>query len=238
MFAVWLVPGVLMNLGFYTLTLFRDHSGYVLVTLPGLYALFGWISDACVRTIERQDRFPRLRPGISVAAVALLLAPSFGLVQAEQPWVRSVRENDHAGAQWTFMPKEFPPNETALLSESSTLYFHQYYPDYAIFHLSVFSPLEGRPWAMILHIERTRVDLPFYEAFDRAAALPPHVIPGDVRRILVLDGHLADRSHTWGRVRDDVPLEELTLPNGHVVHEFTVVPERPHIEDYLELPPS
>ncbi len=236
--AAWLLPA----LAFYVFVFNgwqKGPVGYVLMLLPGVYAVAAWIPDAAVRSFELATPSPTLRQGAAWVALPLLLAPAPFIADGTEPYLdQEVRDHDGWLASWSEIRSEFPPNETALLAWYSWAYAKWYFPDYVLWS---YLPVQGhgRPdWILTLESRDHVDDVPYYEAHFPETELAEHPIPPNIRRIVLFDFQLAGENEAVPRLVEDVDVKEAYLSNGWRILYFETGTDHPTVESHFRFIPD
>lgn len=209
--AVWLVPSLL----FYVLIFNgwnRGPQGYILVLLPGLYAVFAFVADSGLRSLESEPWRPEIRQVATLLAVPLLLFPGPALHAHRNPLLQQeVADHDHWAQEWSKLRTVYSPNDTAILAWYSWAFVKWYYPDYLVWS---YLPVPGRggpDWVLTLETRGHRDDVPYYEAHYRGPNQTQHAVPAQIRHIIVFDFEL-DGDRGWERrLADDIRTEEVQV---------------------------
>lgn len=224
---VWLLPGVLFTLLVHTEP--TDYnSGYALVYVPGLYALFGWLGDAGVRLLEAAAPEGRLRRAASAAALLLLLPLPFLASAAFAHADHQIALTEDWIGPWIDLGGVFPAADTALLTGVGWLWVKWYYPEHTTWSYFPAKDASGAPRFAVFESHDRSDDVPFYVASRSWPETPPHPIPAHIRRVAILE------SFPEGALRPEIPTETVDLPNGLTTRVFATEAGRPLIEDYLQ----
>lgn len=226
--AVWTLPALL----FYTFVYVGwpiFPSGYLMVVLPG-----ACVGLATLMVTLAGRVLPR--PAVLAVALALMLCAGIALAAAWPKAVEPTREADAWAESWEGFEQEFPPDETLLVTFGSWFPLKVHHPEYTVYVITLFDDLEGRQRREIL-VSQGRHDEPRY--FDlvqsQPGVWPLHPIPPWAKRVLVHEGFPAAAVVEDDMVlfREDVAMQDATLPSGRQVRWFEADPGRP-IEAFLD----
>lgn len=237
-FIAWLLPSLL----FYLLVFSgweKGPTGYALVLLPGVYALFALLAGALLRRSAGAARHPGASRAVAWLAFPLLLSPAPSLVSAWGPFLEGeVRANDAWVEGWLSVKSHYPPNETAILSWYSWAYAKWYFPEYLMWsYLPTPSQNGADDWILTLETRHRRDDVPFYEALQRGPNQTRHVVPEWVRTIVIFDFQLAGENGATRRLAEDLPVEEAYAGTSRLLL-LHPDPSLPDIESYFRYFPN
>lgn len=206
-------------------------SGYILVTLPALYAAAALLVDAAWTAVDVR--------GLQVVGVAALVAIALPVQAAawDDPVDFDWHAHDDWATQWNGIRDEFPANTTVILTWWSSAHVWAYYPDYVTYS---YVPLDegpgGPPITLLLEVRDGITDQDWYEAATLGPDPALHPLPPGARHIILWDFELAGENGYESRLDPDLPVIEHILANGWRILLVATDPDRPNIEGYIPEP--
>lgn len=245
--AFWVLPAVM----FYLLVFNgwgEGPNGYVLIFLPAVYLVYGLVGDASLTRLQAllrahrartRDAPPTRAPLVALGLSLVLLLPAVPLAASWEEPSTEIREHDEWITNWDALEDLHPPGSTAILATYSWSFAKWYFPEY---NLWGFWPIPYEDWDgppfLTMESHQREDTVPFYEAHTIPFNESRHRIPEGIERIVLFDFQIAGENDGDRWLKDDVHVEEDTLPNGWRILFFRVDPERPIIEDYIEYDPD
>lgn len=228
--ALWLVPAFL----FYLLVFDgygKGPLGYVLVVLPGLYAIAALVAEGSVRHWLAPPR-------AAWGAALLLLLPAPFLAAGWSPLVaQEVSDHDDWSAHWQQLETAFPANGTAIVASYSWAHVKWYFPDYITWSPLDIQPERGRSgWPHMLQTQHREDDVPYYGAYLPGAVIHNHTVPAAIRHVVLFDFQLAGENGGTRMLGDEVQVREGHLADGWRILYFDTDRLHPTIESYFRSP--
>lgn len=207
--AAWAAPSVLFYLFVYAgWPVFP--SGYVLVLVPAISVAVAWLGQSLVQGISALAAPALVRQG-AVAVVAVLLVIPVTWAEAWDDVTAGQREADEWSAAWWALERDYPPEETALLTYYGWFWARIEHPQYLTWGVLPYWNETGDVLVHVIEGQGHRNDQPSYaDALDGDPDHPPHAIPPWVKQVIVVHAP-PSRGETWlfkpGQAATNVTLE-------------------------------
>jgi hypothetical protein len=218
--AAWLLP----PLAFFVLVYAGwpvYPSGYVLALVPAVAVATAAALAAMARALAAEGP----APAKAVALLALVVAAPMPAAWAAS-WPAAVsgqREADAYAASWWALERDYPANETALLTYYGWFWCRLDHPDYLSWGTLPSMDDAGRVWVQVAEARHLRDDRPaLADALDGHDD-PQHAIPPWVKHVVVVYG--PPSRQVTDVLKPGVPREDRVLESGLRV---TVVDPAPY----------
>jgi hypothetical protein len=209
--AVWLVPSLLFYVFLYAgWPVFP--SGYVLVLVPAVAVAAAWIASALARGL-RNSGAPL--PALAVAAflVGLVVALPATWAASWHEATSGQREADAWSEAWWALERDYPANETALVTYYGWFWARVDHPEYLTWGIL---PYWNETDDVLVHViegQGAHDDRPAYaDAMDGDPYDPPHPIPPWVKHVVLIHAPWS-RGETYV-FKPGLAVENLTLESG------------------------
>jgi hypothetical protein len=217
--ATFLLAWVAWPLAFFTLVYAGwpvYPSGYVLVLVPGVAVALAVLAQSLARGLLASGA-PGAARGLAVVVVVLVLAMPATWAASWHDATGGQREADAWSEAWWALERDYPANETAILTFYGWFWVRLDHPEYLAWAIVPYWNATGDVRLQVVEAQGGREDRELYaDALDGSDEEPPHPIPAWVKQVVVVYGP-PSREAVYP-LKPGLPVTNRTLDSGMVVN--------------------
>lgn len=190
-------------------------NGYVLVLVPGVAVAIGLFADTLARGLLASGA-PRAAQGFAAIAIVAVLAMPATWAASWPEAVEGQREADAWAESWWALERDYPANETAILTFYGWFWVRIDHPEYLAWATVPYWNATGEVRVQVVQAHGDREEDELYEdALDGTDQERQHPIPPWVKHVVVVYG--PPSRDVTDPLKPNLPVTNRTLESGMVV---------------------